>query len=53
VVMAGGSFIDGSTSEFSADGPLREPYTVFCQGATHWTHVAIALESILESFEKI
>ena len=53
VVMAGGSFIDGSTSEFSADGPLREPYTVFYQGATHWTHVAIALESILESFEKI
>ena len=53
VVMAGGSFIDGSTSEFSADGPLREPYTVFCQGATHWTHVAISLESILESFEKI
>jgi len=43
VVMAGGSFIDGSTSEFSADGPLREPYTVFCQGATHWTHIAIAL----------
>lgn len=29
LVMAGGTFIDGSTSEFSADGPLREPYTVF------------------------
>ncbi len=53
VVMAGGSFIDGSTSEFSADGPLREPYTVFCQGGTHWTHIAIALESILKSFEQI
>lgn len=45
VVMAGGSFIDGSTSELSADGPLREPYTVYCQGGTHWTHVAIALEA--------
>lgn len=44
LVMAGGTFIDGSTSEFSADGPLREPYVVFCQGGTHWTHVAIALE---------
>ena len=44
LVMAGGTFIDGSTSEFSADGPLREPYIVFCQGGTHWTHVAIALE---------
>ncbi|MEB3309480.1 MAG: methionine gamma-lyase family protein [Snowella sp.] len=53
VVMAGGSFIDGSTSEFSADGPLREPYIAFCQGATHWTHVAIALETILASFDHL
>jgi cystathionine beta-lyase family protein involved in aluminum resistance len=45
LVMAGGTFIDGSTSELSADGPLREPYTVFLQGGTHWTHVAIALEN--------
>lgn len=44
LVMAGGTFIDGSTSEFSADGPLRDPYIVFCQGGTHWTHTAIALE---------
>lgn len=44
LVMAGGTFIDGSTAEFSADGPLREPYIVFCQGGTHWTHVAIALQ---------
>ncbi len=48
LVMAGGTFIDGSTSEFSADGPLREPYTVFCQGGTHWTHVSIALQTALE-----
>lgn len=49
LVMAGGTFIDGSTSEFSADGPLREPYIAFCQGGTHWTHVAIALEAALEA----
>jgi cystathionine beta-lyase family protein involved in aluminum resistance len=49
LVMAGGTFIDGSTSEFSADGPLREPFVVFCQGGTHWTHVAIALEAALEA----
>ncbi len=49
LIMAGGTFIDGSTSEFSADGPLREPYTVFWQGGTHWTHVAIALESAIEA----
>ncbi len=49
LVMAGGTFIDGSTSEFSADGPLREPFVAFCQGGTHWTHVAIALEAALEA----
>jgi cystathionine gamma-lyase len=49
VVMAGGTFIEGSTLEFSADGPLREPYIVYCQGGTHWTHVAIALEAAMEA----
>ena len=49
LVMAGGTFIDGSTSEFSADGPLRKPYIVFCQGGTHWTHIAIALEAAIEA----
>ncbi|NMF65340.1 aluminum resistance family protein [Brasilonema octagenarum UFV-E1] len=52
VVMAGGTFIEGSTSEFSADGPLREPYVVYCQGGTHWTHVAIALEAVIEAVGK-
>ena len=45
LVMAGGTFIDGSTAELSADGPLREPFVVFCQGGTHWSHVALALEA--------
>ena len=49
LVMAGGTFIDGSTSEFSADGPLREPYIAFCQGGTHWTHVAIAIAAAIEA----
>lgn len=49
LVMAGGTFIDGSTSELSADGPLREPYIAFCQGGTHWTHVAIALAAAIEA----
>lgn len=53
LVMAGGTFIDGSTSELSADGPLREPYIVFCQGGTHWTHAAIALEAVLEAFASL
>lgn len=49
LVMAGGTFVDGSTSEFSADGPLREPYIAFCQGGTHWTHIAIALEAAIKT----
>ena len=49
LVMAGGPFIDGSTSELSADGPLREPYVVYCQGGTHWTHIAIAAEAAAQA----
>jgi cystathionine beta-lyase family protein involved in aluminum resistance len=44
LVMAGGTFIDGSTSEFSADAPLREPYILYAQGGTHHSHQQIALE---------
>jgi cystathionine beta-lyase family protein involved in aluminum resistance len=47
--MAGGTFIDGSTSEFSADGPLRPPWVLYAQGGTHHQHVAIALERALSS----
>ena len=53
LMMAGGTFIDGSTSEFSADGPLREPYIVFCQGGTHWTHISLALEAAIEEMNRI
>ncbi|MBM5824206.1 MAG: aluminum resistance family protein [Cyanobacteria bacterium M_surface_10_m2_119] len=47
LVMAGGTFIDGSTSEFSADAPLREPYVLYVQGGSHRAHIAIALERAL------
>ena len=43
LVMAGGTFIDGSTSEFSADAPLREPFNLYVQGGTHRAHVRLAL----------
>jgi cystathionine beta-lyase family protein involved in aluminum resistance len=39
VIMAGGTFIQGSTSEFSADGPLREPYIVYQQGGISRTYI--------------
>ena len=43
LLMAGGTFIDGSTSEFSADAPLRHPYNLYVQGGTHHIHIKIAL----------
>jgi len=42
VIMAGGTFIQGATSEFSADGPLREPYAVYMQGAISHIYVKCA-----------
>ena len=47
LVMAGGTFIDGSTSEFSADAPLRPPFNLYVQGGTHRTHVELALTRAL------
>ena len=49
LVMAGGTFIDGSTSEFSADAPLREPFVLYAQGGTHRAHAALALQRALTS----
>ena len=48
LVMAGGSFIEGSTIELSADGPLREPYAVYMQGGLSYSHVKIALNGVLQ-----
>ena len=43
VIMASGAFISGSSIELSADGPLREPYTVFFQGGLTYEHGRYAL----------
>lgn len=48
VIMAGGTFIEGSTIELSADGPIREPYAVYMQGGLNYSHIKIVLQSILE-----
>lgn len=47
VVMAGGTFIEGSTIELSADGPIRQPYTVFLQGGLTYSHTRYALGKAL------
>lgn len=52
LLMAGGTFIDGSTSEFSADAPLRPPFNIFVQGGTHRSQVKIALiQAISDLFQ--
>ena len=51
VSMAGGTFIQGSTIELSADGPLREPYPVFLQGGLNYAHAKYALKKILKEIK--
>ncbi|KAL8513922.1 hypothetical protein ACS0TY_013154 [Phlomoides rotata] len=48
VIFADGTFIDGSTSELSCDGPLREPFAVYCQGGSHWTQWGLVLGEVLK-----
>lgn len=48
VIMAGGTFVEGSTIELSADGPLRPPYAAFIQGGLSYLHIKCALENILQ-----
>ena len=48
VIMAGGTFIEGSTIELSADGPMREPYVAYMQGGLNYAHIKICLEEILK-----
>ena len=52
LIMAGGSFIEGSTLELSADGPVRPPYAVYMQGGLNYAHVKIALKGIVDKLLK-
>ncbi len=47
LIMAGGSFIEGSTIELSADGPVRPPFAAYMQGGLNYAHVKIALKGVL------
>jgi cystathionine beta-lyase family protein involved in aluminum resistance len=48
VIMAAGAFIQGSSIELSADGPLREPYNVFFQGGLTWYHAKLGIMMSLQ-----
>ncbi len=50
VIMAAGAFIQGSSIELSADGPIRPPYAVYFQGGLTWAHAKLG---VLLSLQKL
>ena len=53
VIMTAGAFVQGSSIELSADGPLKEPYSVFFQGGLTWYHAKLGIMmSVQKMFEK-
>ncbi|WP_394527287.1 aminotransferase class I/II-fold pyridoxal phosphate-dependent enzyme [Lacrimispora sp. JR3] len=50
VIMAAGAFVQGSSIELSADGPIKPPYTVYFQGGLTWYHAKLG---ILMSLQKL
>jgi cystathionine beta-lyase family protein involved in aluminum resistance len=48
VIMAAGTFIQGSTIELSADGPIRPPFVAYIQGGLTYQHIKCMLENVLE-----
>ena len=51
VIMAAGAFVQGSSIELSADGPVRPPYIAYLQGALTYEHAKLALSEFLARFE--
>lgn len=50
IIMAAGAFVQGSSIELSADGPMRAPYSVYFQGGLTWPHAKLG---IMMSLQKI
>ncbi len=48
VIMAAGAFVQGSSIELSADGPMKEPYSVFFQGGLTWYHAKLGIMKALQ-----
>lgn len=53
VIMAAGAFVQGSSIELSADGPIKPPYSVYFQGGLTWEHakfgILMSLQKVLEA----
>ena len=48
ILMAAGTFVQGSTIEMSADGPVRPPYIMYFQGALTFEHAVLAVMGAAE-----
>ena len=48
VIMAAGAFIQGSSIELSADGPMKPPYAVYFQGGLTWEHAKLGILKSLQ-----
>ncbi|MBI3924991.1 MAG: methionine gamma-lyase family protein [Armatimonadetes bacterium] len=53
ILMAGGTFIQGSSIELSADGPLRPPHACYLQGGISLAHVQLGVLRALEELDRI
>lgn len=51
VIMAAGTFVQGSSIELTADGPIRPPYTAFIQGGLTYEHVKYATCSAVQKLK--
>lgn len=49
VIMAAGAFVQGSSIELSADGPIREPYTIYFQGGLTYEHSKFGVIKALDN----
>ena len=52
VIMAAGTFVQGSSIELTADGPIRPPFTAFIQGGLTYEHVKFAICSAVQKIQK-
>lgn len=53
LIMAGGTFVEGSTIELSADGPVRPPYAAYMQGGLNYAHVKITLARTVDKLANL
>jgi cystathionine beta-lyase family protein involved in aluminum resistance len=51
VIMAAGAFVEGSSIELSADGPMRPPYNVYFQGGLTWPSAKLGILMSLQSMK--